>query len=258
MRESAISFDLSHANITRELSLDDPPVESGLVLKVEVAGNRAADVVANPRSREVGLNDDVSLTLLQWPGAEIAVRMYRSGGQYRVKVVCRYELSGRNYPLTKEEIAKEITRMQNQVAENQKDVQEAQVRLRKIPVEMDRLSNMNPRDPRESVLLHSAADQLAKEGKKLESRIRRLSEATPQLEENIAALKTLEPLVRQLDGQLTMRVRVFAQTTDRRIELYSAPSSPSSVHALSLPTNYRPGDLYSVGSFRPFSPHKPY
>jgi hypothetical protein len=218
-RLNALTLDLTEPSTSVDIDLENPPADDSMVLQLAFAGNMPAGLVADPPSAEVGLNKDVVLGLTDWPGAKIEVRVTRSAGQYRIKITPTYEVGGKDQPLTIENITKTINRLEKQLAENKRDLDLALHRQSQLPGELATIQNTRPANNAEAAMLARAAGLVGQEARNVQAQIRRLSESIPKMDQAIARLKTLGPVVDKYHGKLQIPIRVFAKTTGGVIEL---------------------------------------
>jgi hypothetical protein len=219
---SAVTLNLEDASESFDFTIKTGPAEDKLTLQLGTIDEAGKASTLTPATLEVGINEDLAIAVPEWQGAYIEMRIVKSQDSYSLKVLPRYELNDRRQSLTREKVASELKRLINQRTENIQAVNAAEARLRDVPGEIQSIQSRRPRSPQEASMMAGAVSKLQKEGKKLQSRIRRLRDATPQLEDNIKRLQLLGPIIDRLHLQTKIPFKLSAKTENGYVTLVNA------------------------------------
>lgn len=214
-----VPIDTNEATSTLEFTLNAPPKKDLVFLELTIAGGIPAGFAVEPASGAVSINEELCVRSSEMPVADIGIRLNQTDDSFTVRVMPRYIMNDRKRPLVTSSLNIEINKLSRQLIQNQNAISAAKARLGQIPSEISRVRSIRPVHTTHADILAKTVNGLIKEGEKLESRIRRFTEANPQLQQNITTLKQLLPFANSLNGRFNIHVRVYAKTSRGQIEL---------------------------------------
>ncbi len=214
-----IALDTTQSNVTLDFAVRTPPSDQRIVMELDYPLGVPAGFSVEPVDSQVGINEQLCMKSTELPFVEIGIRLTKASDKYSVRVAPRYLMNGKKQPLILSAINTAINKMSRQFVENQNAISAANRRLGGIPSDMSRVQSTRPTSTGHAAQLGAAANGLIKESKKLQSRIRRLTEANPQLKQNVENLKKLAPFVNQIGNDLEIELRISARTASGEIIL---------------------------------------
>jgi hypothetical protein len=177
------------------------------VLGMELDGKR----ISTSSDLRAGIGEELAVILDAHLQCEIGMRLCTDAEGLSVVVWPRYTLNDRKQGLVAKEVEKDLARAKSQLARNQRDLIEAQLQLKAIPKELDRISKITPGSPQESVYLQSRLALLRQTGSNLESTVRRIMPLLPRFASDIEQMERVLSRANEISKGLQLDCRVVAR-----------------------------------------------